>query len=225
MSRFAGIPEDAVRLYAELEHHNTREWWTENKDRYETSVREPMLALTNALAEEFGEAKLFRPHRDVRFRTDKSPLKTEQGAVVQGVEGMGYYLSVSADGLRAGGGSMHHAADQVARMRAAVDDETTGTELAGLVDDLHRRHFQTGGEVLKTRPRGVPADHPRLDLMRHKSLIAWRDHGTPAWLGTAEVVRRVRDDWRAIRPLEAWFAANVGPSTIPMDDRRPGGRP
>lgn len=223
MSAFKGIPPDAVAFYAELEQHNTREWWALNKDRYEESVREPVLALTDALAEEFGEAKVFRPHRDVRFSRDKSPLKTEQGAVVQDVEGMGFYLQVSARGLMAGGGSMHHAADQVTRMRAAVDDDDTGEELAELVDTVHRQHFQTGGEVLKTRPRGVSEDHPRLELMRHKSLIAWREHGTPAWMSTAAVVGRVRDDWRAIRPLQAWFTANVGPSTIPVRERRPGG--
>ncbi|MEO7235551.1 MAG: DUF2461 domain-containing protein [Lapillicoccus sp.] len=223
MTGFTGIPADAVAFYADLEQHNSREWWARNKDRYEESVREPVLALTDALADEFGEAKLFRPHRDVRFSTDKSPLKTEQGAVVQGIEGMGYYLRVNADGLLAGGGSMHHASDQVTRMRAAVDDEESGEALADLVDALHDQHFQTGGEVLKTRPRGVAADHPRLELMRHKSLIAWRDHGTPDWLGTAAVVRHVREDWRAIRPLEQWFAAHVGPSTIPVRERRPGG--
>lgn len=223
MTRFAGIPADAVAFYAELDRHNTREWWAQNKDRYETSVREPMLALTDALADEFGEAKLFRPHRDVRFSNDKSPLKTEQGAVVQGIEGMGFYVQISKKGLMVGGGAMHHASDQVSRMRAAVDDDTTGPQLADLVDTLHRKHFQTGGEVLKTKPRGVADDHPRLDLMRHKSIIAWREHGTPAWLSTGSVARHVRDDWRAIMPLEQWFAANVGASTIPVRDRRPGG--
>jgi hypothetical protein len=89
---------------------------------------------------------------------------------------------------------------------------------------LRRKHFEIGGEILKSRPRGVAPDHPRLDLLRHKSLIAWRDHGTPAWLGTPEVVRRVREGWRAIRPLEAWFAANVGASAVPVRERRPGGR-
>ncbi len=222
MSRDTGIPAEAVAFYADLERHNTREWWAEHKDRYEEVVREPLLALTDALAEEFGEAKLFRPHNDVRFRHDKSPLKTEQAAVVQATEGMGYYLRVSAEGLTVGGGSMHHASDQVKRMRAAVDDDEAGDDLASRVETLRRNGFQIGGEVLKTRPRGVAEDHPRLELMRHKSLIAWRDHGTPSWLSTGAVVRHVRDDWRRVRPLQEWFSAHVGPSTIPLRERRPG---
>ena len=43
-----------------------------------------MLALTAALAPEFGEAKVFRPYRDVRFAKDKTPFKTHQGAFVAG---------------------------------------------------------------------------------------------------------------------------------------------
>jgi uncharacterized protein (TIGR02453 family) len=223
MSRPTGIPADAVTFYAELEGHNDRAWFAQQRDRYEAHVREPLLALTDALAEEFGPATLFRPFNDVRFRHDTSPLKTEQAAVVQVTEGMGYYLRVSAEGLTVGGGSMHHASDQVTRMRAAVDDDHAGQDLESVVKTLRRMGFHIGGEVLKTRPRGVAADHPRLELMRHKSLIAWRDHGTPPWLSTGAVVRHVRDDWRAVRPLSDWFAAHVGPSTIPVRERRPGG--
>jgi uncharacterized protein (TIGR02453 family) len=235
MSRFAGIPADAVAFYAELEANTTREWFAAHKDRYERSVREPILALTEALEAEFGPARLFRPYVDVRFRTDKTPVKTEQAAVVEGghgsedtegtggTEGTGYYLQVSADGLVTGGGAMHHASDQIARLRAAVDDERSGAELAEVVKTLRRR-FEIGGETLKRAPRGVDPDHPRIELMRHKSIIAWRRHGTPAWLSTGSVVRHVRDDWRAIRPLADWFAEHVGPTTSPVDERRPGGR-
>ncbi|HEY7989054.1 MAG TPA: DUF2461 family protein, partial [Lapillicoccus sp.] len=63
MSPSAGIPADAVAFYAELEANNTKDWWTANKERYEQSVREPFAALTDALADEFGEARIFRPYR------------------------------------------------------------------------------------------------------------------------------------------------------------------
>ena len=82
MSRPAGIPADAVAFYAELEANNTKDWWTANKERYERSVREPFAALTDALADEFGEARIFRPYRDVRFSADKTPYKTNAAATV-----------------------------------------------------------------------------------------------------------------------------------------------
>jgi uncharacterized protein (DUF2461 family) len=70
----AGIPTDAVAFYAELEaNNNNRAWWAANKERYERSVREPFSAMTDALADEFGEARVFRPYRDVRFSREPSP--------------------------------------------------------------------------------------------------------------------------------------------------------
>jgi uncharacterized protein (TIGR02453 family) len=212
----AGIPTDAVAFYAELEaNNNNRAWWAANKERYERSVREPFSAMTDALADEFGEARVFRPYRDVRFSRDKSPYKTEQGAIASGPEGTGYYVRVGSDGLTTGGGYMHAMPDQVARYRAAVDADATGDQLTDIVDALRRKGFQIGGETLATRPKGVAADHPRIELMRHKSLIAWRDHGTPAWMSTGSVVRHVRDDWRAIRPMVDWIREHVGATSLP----------
>jgi uncharacterized protein (TIGR02453 family) len=212
----AGIPTDAVAFYAELEaNNNNRAWWAANKERYERSVREPFSAMTDALADEFGEARVFRPYRDVRFSGDKSPYKTEQGAIASSPEGTGYYVRVGSDGLTTGGGYMHAMPDQVARYRAAVDADATGDQLTDIVDALRRKGFQIGGETLATRPKGVAADHPRIELMRHKSLIAWRDHGTPAWMSTGSVVRHVRDDWRAIRPMVDWIREHVGATSRP----------
>jgi uncharacterized protein (TIGR02453 family) len=208
-----------VAFYAELEANNTREWWAANKERYERSVREPFSAMTDALADEFGEARVFRPYRDVRFTTDKTPYKTEQGAIATSPEGTGYYVRLGADGLTTGGGYMHAMPDQVARHRAAVDADAIGDQLTDIVNTLRRKGFQIGGETLTTRPKGVAADHPRLELLRHKSLIAWRDRGTPAWMSTGSVVRYVRDDWRAIRPMVEWVGEHVGPTTMPTPER------
>src|SRR6476620_7276086 len=114
VSPSAGIPADAVAFYAELEANNTKwsregmtdevrqayaDWWTANKERYEQSVREPFAALTDALADEFGEARIFRPYRDVRFSADKTPYKTEQGAIASAPGGAGYYVRLGSDGL------------------------------------------------------------------------------------------------------------------------------
>nr|WP_295702936.1 DUF2461 domain-containing protein [Lapillicoccus sp.] len=219
VSGFAGIPTDAVAFYAELAANNNREWWGTQKERYERSVREPVLELTDALAEEFGEVRVFRPHRDVRFSHDKTPYKDRQGAIAQLEEGIGYYLAVGPEGLTVGGGNMHNASDQIARYRAAVDGPATGAALEKIMKALRRKGFQIGGEVMKTRPRGVDADHPRLELLRHKSLIVWRDHGTPAWMSTPGVVAKVRADWRAVRPMGDWLAEHVGGTEIPQVGR------
>lgn len=210
-----GIPLDAVAFYEDLGSSNSREWWTQNTTRYAASVREPMSHLADVLADDFGEARVFRPHRDVRFSKDKTPYKEHQGVFVAVFPSMGWYVQVSAEGLRTAGGFYRSESDQVARYRAAVDDDLVGERLADLVDTLLDNGFDIGGELLRTRPRGIPADHARLELLRHRNLTASRDHAVGDWLETDEVVARVREDWEALRPLLDWCRQHVGPSEKP----------
>ena len=210
-----GIPVDALDFYDDLAVENTRTWWHENSERYQQSVRRPMERLVDALAEEFGKTKLYRPQRDVRFSADKSPYKDHQGGLAGTVPGIGWYVQVSAEGLLTGGGFYPTGPDQTPRYRAAVDNAASGARLRVIIDDLVAQGFEPGGDTVATRPRGVPADHPRLELMRHKHLIAGRQHGAPPWLPTPEVTDRVRADWRAVRPLVDWLTEHVGASEAP----------
>ncbi|MGW6577545.1 DUF2461 family protein, partial [Streptomyces sp. NPDC054945] len=80
-------------------------------------------------------------------------------------------------------------------------------ELAAIGGRLEDQGFTLGGDRLKSRPRGVPADHPRLGLLRHRKIDAWRRHGPDAGLHTARAGELVRDTWRLVRPLLDWVAA------------------
>lgn len=101
-------------------------------------------------------------------------------------------------------------ADQLARLRATIDDDVRGAELAAILADLTGAGYEIGGERLKTKPKGYPADHPRIDLLRHKSLSTHRDFGAPDWLPTPRAATEIRAAWEAQRPLVEWLAAVVG---------------
>lgn len=210
MGTFAGFPVEALAFYADLEEHNTKEWWSEHQGVYEDAVREPMLALLEALSAEFGPGKVFRPHRDVRFSKDKSPYKTAQGGFVQMAAGTGYYLHLGADGLMVGAGCHTSAPAQVERLRAAVDAPASGTGLEEIVEALRAAGYAIEGERLKTVPRGYDKDHPRAELLRYKSLTAGRTFGTPPWLATPEALEHVRASWSELRPLVEWLTEHVG---------------
>lgn len=79
-----------------------------------------------------------------------------------------------------------------------------GPELEKLLVAVERDGFDIGGETLKTTPRGFDADHPRIGLLRHKSLIANRSLGFDPVIHTAELTDVVRDHWRGLRPLVEW---------------------
>ncbi|MFM6850208.1 MAG: DUF2461 domain-containing protein [Terrabacter sp.] len=207
---FTGFPTGALGFYAGLEADNSKAYWTDHKSQWEREAREPMLALVDALEEEFGEAKLFRPNRDVRFSADKSPYKTHLGAFVAAEPGSGYYVEISATGLRAGGGFRAHSTAQTASLRRAVDASASGLQLEALLDGLRRKQFEVHGEQVRTTPRGYAADHPRIETLRYKELMVIRDFGDPDWLATKRTLTRVRDTWRAVRPLNEWVAEHVG---------------
>ena len=99
------------------------------------------------VADEFGEAKLFRPNRDTRFSKDKSPYKTNIAAVIYQRRGGSVYVSLAAEGLHVGGGVYHLERPQLARLREAIDDDRTGKEI-----ERHRRR-PAQGQGRRHRPR------------------------------------------------------------------------
>ena len=208
-STFAGFPVAALDFYDDLEVDNTRAYWEKHKDVYTESVKAPMAALCAALAPEFGEAKVFRPYRDVRFAKDKTPFKTHQGAFVPAGPATGWYVEVSARGVRTGAGFYEASSPRLASIRAAIDDDRRGQELERLLAGLAADGWDVAGERLKTTPRGYPADHPRIGLLRHKQLFAGRLIGFEPVVHTAELADVVRDDWRALRPFVEWVAENA----------------
>ena len=74
-----------------------------------------------------------------------------------------------------------------------------------------------GSASLKTAPRGYAKDHPRIDLLRHKGLYAWRQWPVDPWLGTAEARKHITTFLHAARPVSDWLDAHVGESTLPQD--------
>jgi uncharacterized protein (TIGR02453 family) len=210
VSGFSGFGDGAVEFYDGLEADNSKAYWADQKAVYDEHVRGPMLALLAELEPEFGAGKVFRPYRDVRFSADKTPYKTHCGGYASP-----YYVQVGSDGLMAACGYYAMASDQMARYRTAVDDERRGEELRKIVVTAEKAGLEIGGETLKTRPKGVDPEHPRLELLRHKGLHVRRRWAPDDVLHEPGCVDRVREVWRAARPLSEWLADHVGHSENP----------
>jgi hypothetical protein len=72
---------------------------------------------------------------------------------------------------------------------------------------LAKAGFEVGGEQVRTRPRGVAPDHPRLDLMRREYLTVGR-RLPPEQCTTATVQKH----WRSLKPLITWVLDNAAPN-------------
>lgn len=204
---FAGIPIAAFDFYEDLEADNTRSFWTAHKPIYDESVRAPLEALALELERQFGPAKVFRPYRDVRFSKDKTPYKDHQGMWF-GESSL--YVQISAAGLLVAGGYYDTSAAQVERLRRGVADDVAGAALERAVAAVQRKGFDVGGHRLTRVPSGYPKDHPRAELLRHRTLFARRDVGVPDWVTAPSAGKELAKLLRALRPLTDWLHDNVG---------------
>ncbi len=206
---FDGFPVAALDFYDDLEMDNTKSFWTAHKEVYDTAVKAPMAALVAALEPEFGKAKVFRPYRDVRFAKDKTPYKTHQGAFVPAGPSTGWYVQVGAPGVRVGVGFYEASSPRLAAIREGIADDRRGVRLRRIVNQLVSQGWELGGDTLKTTPRGYDADHPRIDLLRHRSMTLGKSYGFEPVIHTADLLDRVREDWRAARPFVDWVQAST----------------
>ena len=206
--RFSGWSAEAVEFFKGLQADNTKAYWSAHKAFYEASVAEPMAELLRELSGEFGPGRTSRPYRDMRFSAGKSPYKTEIYATLD----RGGYVKFSADGLTAALGYFTMTAAQLERYRRAVDEETAGAQLAGVVTRLRAEGLEVGGaQTLKSAPRGYPRDHPRIELLRYRGAICWRQWAVAPWLSTAAAKDRVVGFLRTAAPLRRWLDQRVGP--------------
>jgi uncharacterized protein (TIGR02453 family) len=186
LSTAAFTPRTLAFLRA-LERNNRREWFHARKDRYETDVRAPMVALVERLASDFTgfapdvlaspRASMYRPYRDTRFSANKTPLKTNVAAVfphrlLPKHEGAGFYVEVAPHHVWFGGGMYMPSSAQLYQVREHIAAEHA--RLSRIVGSAaFRRTFGTlEGEQLRRVPRGFAPDHPAGAFLKYRQFLA-----------------------------------------------------
>ena len=214
MAAFDGFGAGAVAWFEGLERDNSRAYFKATRATFDAEVRGPFELLLAELSDEFGgEVHVFRQHRDVRFSPDKSPYKTRTyGLLHDSGEANAWYAEVSARGVYAAAGYWRMASDQLERYRAAVLADDTGAALGEATRAVQDAGLELAPPALKTAPRGMPRDHPRVALLRYKDLIAGSRLAPGPALATGAALEHVAATWRAARPLTAWLDDHVGTS-------------
>ena len=157
-----------------------------------------MRALGEDLAD-LGRPRLFRPWNDTRFHP-RPPVKEHVGLAV-GYEGAGgYYVELSLDGFLVAAGIYQPAPDQLDRLRRAIDDGRTAAPLTRAIARAQRAGLALAEPALVRAPRGYAADHPRLRLLRCKSLTVSRRHALGPWLHRPKAGRTIREELEAATP-------------------------
>jgi uncharacterized protein (DUF2461 family) len=200
-SRFHGWPEQAYVVLLKLGGEPSRARREQVRREREEHVRQPMIDLLNDLAEVDPWYEDFSVWR----YASTAYWWQNQCAVVRVARHIDIAFRFNLDGLRISAAWWYADAEQIALFRAAVAGDESGRILAGLVSSLAADGHEIVGDVMKRIPRGYAADHPRADLLRHRSLIAARELESDA----LRDVEPVRQACQRQRPLLDWFAGHV----------------
>jgi uncharacterized protein (TIGR02453 family) len=222
VAKFPGFSPAAFDFYEGLEADNSKTYWLENKPTFDVHVKGALQRLLDSFPAAYQPWHVFRPNRDVRFAKDKSPYKTQHGAVNETDRSMLHYVQLSGAGVMAASGAYMLASDQIERFRTAVAHDVHGPALEKILSALTKKGYRVepgGSAPLKMTPRGYPNDHPRIERLRWKGCIAVLEILDEAAMTSPDVRDAILAFWKASAPLNIWLDTHVGPT-----DHEPDGR-
>jgi uncharacterized protein (TIGR02453 family) len=189
MKRKSHFNRDLFRFLEELKSNNRREWFEENRARYERDVREPMIAFIMDFAPRLKQisakfvadprpigGSMFRVYRDVRFSPDKRPYKTHAAARFPHVMGRdvhapGFYLHLEPGTVFFGAGIWHPDPPALSKIRDFIVANPRPWKKS-IADDQFRQLWELTGEALTRPPKGYDPAHPLIEDLKRKDFIA-----------------------------------------------------
>ena len=187
--KFTGFSKETLRFLVDLEKNNRREWFNERKDFYKRTVEEELRRLVESTSAALAKKKIplstepkkaiFRIYRDTRFSADKSPYKTNLGAVFnRGAKpGSGVlYVHVEPKASFVALGFYQPAQPGLTRIREAIADRWK--EFHSVIKRLERVGLGfRETESLKRVPRGFESftDVACAEYLKYKSFVVSKE--------------------------------------------------
>ena len=221
---FKGFGEKAVPFLKALDFHQSREWFQENRDLYESELHEPFCDLVETLSQRFAAAglglrgdrkkSLFRINRDVRFSKDKRPYNRHLSAILspdgtkmeQGV----FYAHIGIERCFAGVAWWQPGPELLQAMRKAI--VTKPAVFRGMVAALKKGGLALDAEDrLKRAPRGFEdvAEDDLAQAVRNRHFVVRHDID-PATIHSPALVDDIVDFTLRAKPLLDWGRAIQG---------------
>ena len=181
------ITTELFNFLAELKENNDKAWFAENKQRYESVVREPLLKFITDFAAHLAKVSphyqadprkvggsLFRIHRDIRFSPDKSPYKTHAGIQFRHESGKdvhapGFYLHLEPGNVFIAMGVWKPDSETLGKIRDAIVTQPDRWQQI-FADEKFAAIFKLDGDRLKKAPRGYDPNHPLIEILKYKDI-------------------------------------------------------
>ena len=197
-----------------LSQNNYKAWFEEHRPDYQ-AARATFERFINELIDEFRVADQLedlsarecipRIYRDIRFSKDKTPYKTNLGAMIApggwGGDRLGYYVSVEPhDRSMAVGGLYAPTPEQLERFRKAIAWNATAFKRVTQHKDFVAAFGEVQGGRLKTAPKGYEREHAEIGLLQLKQITAYH-HFTDEEVLRGDFKEKVVSTCRAMRPF------------------------
>jgi len=225
-SRYASFESRTLRFLEALKTNNNREWFKENKSRYEDDVLDVALRFIISMQEPLAEfaprftavptrvgGSLMRVYRDTRFSKNKLPYKTNIGIQfrheqAKDVHAPGYYVHIEPDELFLGVGMWRPDSDPLRGIRERIAAKPAEWQRA-MDSQPFRRNFSLGGESLSRPPRGFDKELECIEDIKRKSFIAVRELKVEDCL-KPQFQRTVESSFKSAEPFMRFLCKAVG---------------
>lgn len=210
--------EKVIQFLQDLAANNNRDWFNENRKRYE-ECRNKVLFLTEVLNNEIAEFDpnvppmnpkdcMFRIFRDVRFSKDKRPYKTNFGSFIarggRKSSLAGYYFHIDPERSFIGGGVYRPEADSLKAIRLHIEQHAD--EFLKIINDKNFKKYFPAlfDDKLKTAPKGFPKDHEHIDILRYKSFAFSHEVDNKVLTGDGFIAYAV-DTYKQLHKMNAFL--------------------
>ncbi|MEE8104817.1 MAG: TIGR02453 family protein [Planctomycetota bacterium] len=189
---FQGLGKKLVPFLRQLEKSNNRDWFQENKARYQAEVQEPFLEFIRAIEPKLAKisphivasdkkvgGSMMRINRDVRFSKDKRPYDARaaarfMNAAGKDVQAPGFYLKIDPKEVWLGAGIWQPDTPSVTKIREAIVDNPTAWKRARDHKAFRDLFGELDGESLKRPPRGFDPEHKFVEDLKRKDFVGFR---------------------------------------------------
>jgi uncharacterized protein (TIGR02453 family) len=213
------------RFLRDLKANNNRDWFNENKPRYEEVLRQPFLQLIADLQAPLAKisphfvadprtqgGSMFRIHRDTRFANDKTPYKTWSGARLfhersRQVDAPSFYLHIQQGDCFVGGGKWHPEPESIKRIREFIVNNPAAWKKATRSKSF-TSHFMLGGDSLVRPPRGFDANHELIEDIKRKDFVA-SERFADSIASSAELKPLLVDRFKRVAPMVDYLCASL----------------
>lgn len=209
-----------LQFLRELPANNNRDWFQENKKRYEKFVKIPFEKFITYLIQAFKNESLalgeltakeciFRINRDIRFSQDKSPYKIHVSALIskngrKGVNGFGVYVEFSGEHVRLYGGAYQPSSEILQQIRQKIYEEPERLEELIQNKKFKQNFGEIRGEKNKRINKPFSEAVDKQPFILNKSFYYFKQY-EPEIVLEKDLIRQIISDYKIIQSLNRYF--------------------